>query len=87
VIWSNDLKRLGWFKDQLKLHGLSLLLALGWGEWRTMGWVGMKRDDERRGMLMVLDASLSGQVGTEGVTTTHLPVAHEELLDAGDLTS
>ena len=47
----------------------------------------MKRDDERRGMLMVLDASLSGQVGTEGVTTTHLPVAHEELLDAGDLTS
>ena len=63
----------------MKLHGLSLLLALG--------WVGMKRDDERRGMLMVLDASLSGQVGTEGVTTTHLPVAREELLDAGDLTS
>ena len=28
-----------------------------------------------------------GQVGTEGVTITHLPVAREELLDAGDLTS
>ena len=47
----------------------------------------MKRDDERRGMLMVLDASLSGQVGTEGVTTRQLPIAREELLDAGDLTS
>jgi hypothetical protein len=30
---------------------------------------------------------IGGQVGTDGVTTRHLPIAREELLDAGDLTS